>query len=60
MKATWFLYFDLNSKVIVANMLTQVANETNYISLAFGLMVSRELNFCFLSILLQTKRKRTY
>ena len=45
MKATKFLSFDLNSKVIVANMSTQVTYETNQIFLPLDLAMSRELRF---------------
>ena len=45
MKATRFLYFDLNSKVIVTSMSTHVTYESNYIFLLLDSTMSYVLNF---------------
>ena len=50
----------MNSKVIVTNMSTQVTYGTNQISLLLDSTISCILSLCFLSILLQSERKRFY
>ena len=51
-RATSFLYFELNSNVIVTNMSTQVTYETNHNSILLDSMMASELNFCFSCILM--------
>ena len=57
---TRYLFFNMNSKVIVTNMSTQVTYGTNQISLLLDSTISCILSLCFLSILLQSERKRFY
>ena len=57
---TRFLFFNMNSKVIVTNMSTQVTYGTNQISFLLDSTISCILSLCFLSILLQSERKRFY
>ena len=57
MKATSYLYFDLNSKMIVANMSTQVTYETNHIFLHLHSTMSRKPNFCFYLFYCNLKEK---
>ena len=46
-RAASFLYFELNSKVIVTNMSTQVTYETNHNSILLDSMMESELYFLF-------------
>ena len=53
MKAARFLYFDVDSKVIVTSIMsTQVGYESNHIALLCDSVVSDAQNFCFLPIIL--------
>ena len=59
MKATRFPYFSLNSKAIVANVLsTQVMYESNLNSLLGDSAMSSALVFCFYNYFIPTQKKK--